>query len=482
MGRLFTPGGFGTPSKDAPLTVSQVAGRIESTIRSTLREPMRVIGQVSGFRERTHWYFDLKDAESVLGCVMWQSSARRLAFVPEDGQEVVVTATVDYYAKQGRLSLIVSRLEPVGAGALELAYRALCDELRGLGYFDVDRKRALPAHPRRIGVITSRSSAALQDVIDTMRRRCPFVDLALIDARVQGEEAADEIVRAIRFAGGRHEKLGLDALLITRGGGSMEDLWCFNERRVADAIMTCEIPVVAAIGHETDTTIAELVADARGATPTQAAMLLTPDGAALAEQLDALSARLRGRVRHALEIGRRHVDALATRPALRDPHSLVRAGEERVKAVRQHLVSTLRTNLAEQRHLLDTRSARLERHRPVAQLASRLARLEVASARLRQCMATRLVRQADHLEMAKRELRAVGPISVLERGYSCTMTETGALVRSPKDVRLGDLVRTRLAQGAIVSRVEAETTTPRKGSTRSERPPPDQMDLFTPEP
>jgi len=508
VGRLpFDPDRFGAreaskreaPEREAPaLTVSQAAGRITSTLRTHLSGTLRIVGQVSGFRERTHWYFDIKDAGAVLGCVVWRSTARRLSFVPEDGQEVVVSATVDFYERQGRLSLIVTRIEPVGAGALEIAYRALCEELRALGWFDVERKRPLPVFPRRVGVITSRSSAALQDVLDTMRRRCPAVDVGLIDVRVQGDGAAGEIVRAIERAGRDRERLGLDAILLTRGGGSMEDLWAFNERVVAEAIVKSAVPVVAAIGHETDTTIAELVADARGATPTQAAMLLTPDRAALSEQIDACAARLDARARQLVDMHGRHLRSLASRPVIADPRQSVRTATDRMLACERHLAMSTRSVLSARRGRVETRSARLERHRPVAVVARREARLEIALSRLRgaasarldrdrldrvesrlgQALGARLGRSSGRVEMIDRELRAVGPIGVLERGFSCTTSASGALVRSPGDVTPGERITTRVAEGSFESIVDGKR--PRR--TRVDEDDAPQMDLFGAEP
>ncbi|MHC4142614.1 MAG: exodeoxyribonuclease VII large subunit, partial [Planctomycetota bacterium] len=221
------------------------------------------------------------------------STARSFGFEPEDGTEVIATGHLSHYGPQGRTQLYVDRLEPVGAGALEIRFRALCKELRGLGYFDQDRKKPLPALPRRIAVITSATGAALQDVIATASNRLPAVGFVLIDVRVQGEGAAEQVAAAMRMADDRRFELGIDAILVTRGGGSAEDLWAFNERIVADAAYACELPLVAAIGHESDTTVIELVADVRAATPTQAVVRLVPARTQLQEQVAHLQDRLR---------------------------------------------------------------------------------------------------------------------------------------------------------------------------------------------
>jgi exodeoxyribonuclease VII large subunit len=236
--------------------------------------------------------------------VLFANVVRKHRIVLRDGLEVVVTGSLEFYAKAGKLSFIGTNAQPVGAGALDLAFKQLCEELRGLGWFDEVRKRPLPTFPRRVAVITSRSSAALQDVLDTMRRRCPAVEVALVDARVQGESAAAELRAKLVALSLRHREMGVDAIIITRGGGSAEDLWAFNDRALAEAILKCPVPVVAAIGHETDTTIAELVADVRAATPTQAAMRLTPDGDTLLEQVDLAHARPRAQSRPSPVAGR----------------------------------------------------------------------------------------------------------------------------------------------------------------------------------
>jgi exodeoxyribonuclease VII large subunit len=476
------------PASDAPMTVSQLTGRIGTALVAAFPASVRVIGEVSGFRERTHWYFDLKDAEAVVSCAMFASAAKKLRFTPKNGQEVIVKGRVDFYAKQGRVSFIAERIEPVGAGALELAYRALCEELRSLGWLAQDRKRPIPAFPRRVAVVTSRSAAALQDVLDTMRRRCPATIVQLVDVRVQGDGAAAEIAAAIRWLSRRGHELGVEAILVTRGGGSMEDLWAFNERVVAEAIVGSSIPVVAAIGHETDTTIAELVADLRCATPTQAAMRLTPDLSALLEQLDRLNSRLASVMATELDQSQ-HIASMSRHLRL--------AMQGRIQAVATRL---------------ERLSGRLERHRPTALHARRAealhrveARLDAAiRARLGLCdvapLAERLTRAwavanertATHLAALQKQLAAVGPMSVLRRGFSYTLLEDGRLLKTPSDAAPGDRLLTRLADGEVSSIVEGNATPPPpapvtpapqrpdRTKPRPAKTAPDQMDLFKP--
>ncbi|GAB5495471.1 MAG: exodeoxyribonuclease VII large subunit [Phycisphaerales bacterium] len=471
-------------TQDAPISVSVLAGMIDSSLREGIPANVRVIGEVSGFRERTHWYFDLKDADAVVQCVVFASSARKLGFVPENGQEIVASGRVDYYAKGGKVSLIATKLDPVGAGALDLAYQKLLNELRELGWFDADRKRPLPVFPRKVAVLTSRSSAAYQDVLDTARRRCAAVGIVLVDVRVQGEAATPEIANAIRAVGGMHDRLGVDAIILTRGGGSMEDLWCFNERTVAEAIVESPIPVVAAIGHETDTTIAELAADVRAATPTQAAMRLIPDGPALAEQITRQASRLSHALKKRTADLKDEIAAIESRPVFRRADELVRPARAALDSHNRSLRAGLRHHLSSKAIRLEKLSNRLERVRP-DRVASRQERENTARlARAEQRFADAMSRVIDtgllRLRGLNRELEAVSPVAVLERGYSVTLDGKGKAVRSIGSVNSGDTIETRLADGSIKSVVGAAGDPSRRPPSRRPKPGSDkeQMDLF----
>ena len=442
------PGGPG-----APLRVRDLCAMISGALERGTPRSVRVVGEVSGFKDNTHWYFCLKDAEARVDCVMFQSAARRAGFTLRNGQEVIAGGQVRHFAQQGRTQLYVDRLEPVGAGALDLKFRQLCEEIRALGWFAEDRKRALPVFPGRVAVVTSSTGADYQDVLDTMRRRCPAVEVLLADVRVQGEGAAAEVAAALGRISREHERLGVDAVIVTRGGGSMEDLWTFNERSVAAAIVACAVPVVAAIGHETDVTIAELVADMRAATPTQAAMRVTPDREALAQQVARGEQRLSSAVRGcAADAGRRLESAeRAGRSAVRHRLADARVGLERAAGLlarcrpeaefarRSHRVSALEMRLA--------RAVR-DRMRTV-DLGERRARLDA-------CLRAAVSQRAQRLDGLHRALELASPVNVLRRGYSVTMRADGRLVRSPSDVRPGDTIDTRLADGSVRSVVEGE--------------------------
>lgn len=442
-----------------PLTVSALAARINEKLTVGFPDSVRVLGEVSNFSNRTHWYFAVKDAGAVLNCVMFAGRAKGQGFVPANGQSVVVTAKVEMYEPQGKLTLIVEKVEAVGAGPLEEAYQRLVAELRGLGWFAPERKRALPVFPRRVAVITSAKGAALADVRNTMERRCPGVELCLIDCLVQGAAAAPDASRAVAWVSANARREGIEALLVTRGGGSMEDLWAFNERAVAEAVINCSVPVVAAIGHETDVTIVELVADARASTPTQAAMLLTPDREALRQELTQNGRRLYLTVKRDLTGLREGLDADA-----------------------RHLAGGVRGRLATSKARVAALSARLERCRPSTLHAKRCAAVESITHRLETALRSRfrearramdgladrvevsqrdvLAARASGLASAARQLELVGPVSVLRRGYSVTYAADGRVVKGPADVKTGDAMVTRLAEGRIESVVGKSLSAP----------------------
>lgn len=399
---------------DAPLTVTQIAALIKSVVTQSIPDRIRVVGEVSNYAGQSHKFFSLKDSDAAVRCVMFASHAAKIRFPVKDGMEVVASGRIDFYPAQGQVQLYVDRLEPVGEGALELELRRLMTELRELGYFDPDRKRPLPTMPRRIAVVTSRDAAALQDVVNTVGKRWPGCRLLLYDVRVQGDAAAPGIAQALRHLSKQGRRLGIDAILLTRGGGSIEDLWAFNDRAVADAIHECDLPVVAAIGHETDTTVAELVADLRCATPTQAAMALVPDRAALEHQIDQLSGRLELLTRRALE-----------------------RAQDRFRAVERHPMF----------------------RRPVEMLAPARQRLDHLEQRLRPLPQRRLNAATDRIDALAKHLHAVGPQRVLDRGYTYTLGPDGKLLRSKNSAKAGDTLTTVLADGKIKSVVNGAVKT-----------------------
>lgn len=466
------PQGGRRPFDAEHLTVSQVAELIKSTFQQHVQSPLRVIGQVSNLSCSNHWYFSLKDEAAVLNCVAWASSAKSFGFVPAEGDEVIAVGHLSHYAPQGRTQLYVKQLKGVGAGALELRFRAMCEELRRLGYFDEARKRPLPVFPTCIAVITSASSAAWRDVMATAAQRCKAVRLLLVDVRVQGEGAAEQVAGAIRRIDRQRTRLGVDVILVTRGGGSAEDLWTFNERVVADAAFKCTVPVVAAIGHESDTTVIELVADCRAATPTQAVMRLVPAASQLHEQVSHLQQRLGFLLKRLIERHRHRFDAVARFELFRDPGSRLRQAREIIDGRHRDLRHGLQACIARRQLRFERLAGRLYRLRPevlasrrreqLAVLHDRIGRalrrrvdqrnaLLMHRRRLGRAVAMNLRRVDARLEAFDRQLGSIDPHRVLTRGYTYTMTADGRLIRSTRDVRRGQLIVTRVTDGSIES-------------------------------
>ncbi len=465
--------GDGGQRREPPAeTVSQLAARIKVALES-LGDPIRVRGEISNFTDKGHWYFSLKDDGAVIGCAMWREQAGRVGWTPREGDAVVATGNVSFFPKQGRAQFYVRSMERVGVGSLQERYEALCRELRGLGYFDEERKFPLPSFPRRVAIITSATGAAVHDCLRTAAHRCPAVGIVLVDVRVQGDGAAQEVARAIRAVDRNAAAMGIDAMLVTRGGGSIEDLWSFNERVVADAVFARrEVPIVAAIGHESDTTIIELVADRRASTPTQAMMLLTPDRAELDEQIDALRDRLGSSLRRSVRERREVLLRIARHPFLRSPLVPLVIRRERLAEGERRLDRAATQRLGGARQALARAEALVMSLRPESRLER--ARREVIERRRRLERAAQdcLRRAGDRVNALARQLEAVAPTSVLARGFSYTLTDEGRLVRSVRDAPPGTRLSTMLADGAVRSLVDGTTSipAPQKGSA-SKRPP-----------
>jgi exodeoxyribonuclease VII large subunit len=491
MGRLpFDPdrlkprGQARTRDPDEPISVAALASLVEHAVADAFPGRLTVRGEISGTRHRTHWYFNLKDEHAVIGAVLFASAAKKSPAEPRDGRVCIASGRLEYYKPQGRLTFVVDALREDGQGSLDARFRALCEEFRALGWFDPDRKRTPPAFPRRIAVLTSASSAALQDVLDTTRRRCPAVELILVDSPVQGERAADTLARTIRKVGSNAHALGIDAVLLTRGGGSPEDLWCFNDRELALAIVRCPVPVVAAIGHESDTTIAELVADRRAATPTQAAMLLTPDRDALRHQTEALARRAARAVAARVASERRHLRALAARPVLADPAQIAGLHRARLRELDRRRKAAQHAFLHRRLRDLARAEIALARHRPAAEQARRAERVAQLGLRLRRAARAALRDRARRLASLAELCEALGPASVLERGYSITTGPDGAVLRSAAGLAPGARLTTRFAEGSAQSEVVGPPgDAPRLARRRTRRQPDEpipQLDLFRP--
>ena len=419
-----------------------------------MRGSFRVQGEIANISKRGHWYFSVKDAGAVLSCVMWQSDAARAVYDPREGDGVVVTGRIKHYAPQGKTQLYASKIEPQGVGALEQRFQQLVRELRGLGYFDESRKKPLPEFPRRVAVITSKTGAALQDVLKTAAERCPAVEFIVIDVRVQGDGAAEEVARALRAINRMAERMAIDAVIVTRGGGSREDLWAFNERVVADAAFALRVPLVAAIGHEVDTSVIELVADQRASTPTQAVMKLLPDLASLAERRGRIAHDLRNAMRWAMQAKREHLAELAASSALESPALRLAHLRARLAGLEARSRSAMGAILVDERRNLDAVAARLIANTPAARAAAARAALAALRPRLARAIANALGQSRRDTINLERRLRSAGPAETLSRGYAIVTTADGSLLRSIAVAPVGTLLNLQLSDGNLPVRVE----------------------------
>jgi exodeoxyribonuclease VII large subunit len=424
------------------LTVTDLTRRIKAMLESGF-PALWVSGEASNvkYHQSGHVYFSLKDPGASLRCVLFRGLAARLKFRIEEGAALVLFGRVSVYESMGAYELIVERAEPKGVGALQLAFEQMKEKLEKEGLFDPARKRPLPVLPAAVGIVTSPTGAALRDILTVIDRRFPRARLVIYPCRVQGEGAADEVAEAIRAANARAET---EVLIVGRGGGSIEDLWAFNEEPVARAIAVSAIPVVSAVGHEVDITIADLVADKRALTPSEAAELVLPKLDDLLTELASLRQRLRTALRGEIDLCRERVKALAATRVLRDPMDRIRQLQQRLDDLASRLPVRLTGRLETARQATASLGARM-----APSLKGKLALARARSAGL-----------AGRLE-------GLSPLRVLARGYSVTMVEPpGAdapegrdpvparIVKSAKDVKPGDRLRTRLGEGEVRSRVE----------------------------
>ena len=471
-------------------SVTELTLALQRTIAAEFGE-VWVRGQVTGARRVSsgHVYFALKDEGAVLPAVAWRSTASRLRFAVEDGLEVVCRGNIDVYPPHGKYQLVVHEMNPLGVGALQVAFEQLKQRLAAEGLFDPARKVPLPYLPRRVALVTARTGAAVRDLVTVIQRRYPPIEIVLVAVRVQGAGAAEEIARGLRLA---DRASGADVIVVGRGGGSAEDLWAFNEEPVARAIAACVTPVVSAVGHEVDVTIADLVADVRAATPSQAGELVVPVHGDLVAELDRRASRLRHLVRTRVDRAWQALEGVAGRPVVRDPLAVVAARRGRPEMLAARLASrspsaelarrrqaaadlaararrALDAGAARARAALTAVEARLAAVSPVAAASAAAARVADLGARASAAARRRLDRATAGYEARRAAVEALSPLKVLGRGWSLTRLE-GALVKTVAAVRPGDRLATEVADGTIESRVEA--VRPARPSVRSVAVPP----------
>ena len=388
-------------------TVSELTALIKQTLEADFSN-VCVVGETSKITQAAsgHVYLTLKDENAVIRAVIWRGVASALRFDLEDGIEVLARGSVDVYPPRGSYQLIINTIEPMGMGALQLAFQQLLEKLEKEGLFRKELKKPLPPFPHRIAIVTSPTGAAIRDIVNVVFRRYPLVELYLFPTRVQGESAAEEIAHALRVL--NEKRPDVDLIIVGRGGGSLEDLWAFNEEVVARAIFESAIPVVSAVGHEVDVSIADYVADVRAATPTEAGEIVVPDGQELLRQLQGHARRL----------------ALA------------------LESVVGRAAQTLRALVS-----------RYAFRRPEAPLRERAQRLDELLGRINTACSHRIEQVKERLESVGSQLEALSPLKVLQRGYSITFSQDGRVLKTVRGLAAGDVVLSRVRDGRITSRV-----------------------------
>jgi len=434
-------------------TVSQINSLIKVALEEKLPPRLIVRGEISDFKHHTsgHCYFSLKDEGAVLPCIMWASKFKNVKFSPEDGMEVLSTGHIDVYTPGGKYQLYVDKIEPAGVGALQLAFEQMVAKLSKEGLFDEVHKKALPLYPMRIGILTSESGAALHDITDSIHSRWPCAKLFLYPVPVQGEGSAAKIAAALRDINRRNQKLKLDVLIVGRGGGAMEDMWAFNEEVLARAIFDSTIPVISAVGHEVDTTIADLVADARASTPTKAGIVAVPDMKEILGQLRSIEQRLTNQTQAMLKIAEHKLEVILANAVFRNPLVLVQNSLQQLDELSAELTDSVKELLTEAHRKLSAAYEQIIRIEPHRLLGYKTIELNNWKNRADVGICSILNNCRMQLTAQENRLSALNPRSVLQRGYSITTNKkTGLLVRTSEDVRIGDYIITELANKNLI--------------------------------
>jgi len=443
---------FAAAGRRAVLSVSELSARLRGVIEEAFSE-VWVEGEISNGRawNSGHFYFTLKDAGAQMKGVMFRSTLRYLKFKPEDGLHVVARGRISLYEPKGEYQLVCEHMEPVGFGPLQLAFEQLKKKLAAEGLFDEARKRPLPALPRRIGIVTSIDGAALRDIVRVLRRRYPNAHLVIAPTRVQGEGAAADIARAIRLVARVDD---VDVVIVGRGGGSLEDLWAFNEEAVARAIAACPLPVISAVGHETDFTIADFAADLRAATPSAAAELVVRKKDEFVAHIDRLEQRLAGAVHNRLRRYESRLNGLLARPGYAGLPGRLSWRARHVAELSSSLAACARQGLAHRDRRLETLRRTLEQFDPRLRLGRIRANLLIQRGRLDAVAARRLHAAQSRFRSAAARLDGLSPLAVLGRGYAvCWDGDRTRILRDASTLAPGDAIRVTLERGELRAHV-----------------------------
>ncbi len=438
-----------TPSERRYLTITQLNHMSKVALERHVGD-VWVTGELSGFKAQHasgHWYFSLKDDKSQIACAMFKGRNRQVHFQPEDGQKLLIKAKVTLYEPRGSYQLIVERMEPDGLGSLQIQFEQLKKRLSEEGLFDAESKKELPELPKTVALVTSPSGAVIRDVITVMKRRFPLTDIIVYPVQVQGAQAHTHIIQAIEQINQTHR---CDLILLARGGGSLEDLWCFNEESLAYAIYHSELPIISAIGHETDFTIADFVADKRAPTPSAAAEMITPDSEQLCQMLDHYLENLLMHITDYLENAATQIYTLSLQ--INDPSNLLKLYQEKLQRHYHTLLSRHSHILYEKTQRLSELQQRLIQQEPKLLLTKFFTEHHHLTQRLAKSMVYYLQKQQQRLLSNSRQLHAISPLATLERGYSITK-KNNQVVYSIKHVNEGDTLETQTSDGVIMSQV-----------------------------
>lgn len=431
------------------LTVKDLTRYIKQMLEADdLLQNVWVQGEISNFTHHSsgHMYFTLKDNSSRVKCIMFSSYNQRLAFMPKEGTKVLACGNVSVYERDGQYQFYVTKMQPDGIGSLYLAYEQLKKKLEQEGLFDTARKRDIPRFPKAVGVVTSPTGAAVRDIMTTLQRRFPSVPVLLYPVSVQGKHAAPSIVKAIEQMNVLQE---VDVMIVGRGGGSLEELWAFNEEIVARSIYASDIPIISAVGHETDFTIADFVADLRAATPTAAAELAVPHQDELKQQLQQLHRRVQLGLQQQVRRKKDHLHSLMRSPYFLYPRQQLLQSAESLDRMKDRLVHQMKQQTGKQKEKLLRMEHKLTTNSPHEQLRDAKKKVETANHQLKQAMHAILRNHQQRFLGMTKQLDALSPLKVMQRGYSLVYTEQQTLLKSVKHAQPGDIVKIRLSDGSL---------------------------------
>ncbi len=431
-------------------TVSQVTSLIKEILENNLPGRVNITGEITDWkhhRQSGHCYFSLKDETALLPCVMWSSKFNKVKFAPENGLAVIAAGHIDIYPPQGKYQFYVDSMQPAGIGALQLAYEQMVKRLHAEGLFKQEHKKTLPRYPERIAVLTSESGAAIGDIENSIHNRWPPVKIFLYPVPVQGEGAAQRIAAAIKDVNNRNDILKLDLLIVGRGGGSLEDLWAFNEEVLARAIFDSTIPVISAVGHEIDTTIADWVADARASTPTKAGVTAVPDIKDISQQLAAIQTRLHRKVSDIFVLALQKLETILASSVFKNPLLFVNNAAQQLDEISSQLTESLSRMLTEIKQQLAQAYEKIAALEPHRLLSANTVALNNLLNRSASAITAVINKRRIDLTAYENRLAGLNPKSVLNRGYSITTDKrTGRLIRKPDQIQIGSLLITELAK------------------------------------